>query len=211
MKRKTQRIAAIVIAVLVSFSMIGSAAFGYFYGGFNLPPSSPPATKTLSAGEQYNLQKAQVEGLEGKVKANPQDMTTQLDLANAYFNLAVLAQEAAPEESVSDFTKAVNGYQTVLESMKTTKDINVLVDMATAAFYAGQDDLAEKTFKEALAQQPKFFAALYNYGMFLAHAKKDSAGAVKVWQEALAADPSNPRAADLQALIQQAQQTKASP
>lgn len=203
MKPKTQRIAAIVIAVLVSFSMIGTAAFGYFYGSFTPSSANPPSTQTLSAGEQFKLHKSQVQALEAQVKANPEDAALQLDLANAYFDLAISAQTTAPEEISTDFGKAIAGYQIVL---KTKKDINVLVDMATAAFYAGQDDLAEKSFQEALAEQPKFFNALYNYGVFLAQVKKDNAGAIRLWQQALAAEPSNPRVADLKALIQQAQQ-----
>jgi len=210
-KRKTQRRIAIIITVLVSISMIGFTGIGIFQSSLLPPSSNQPAATTPSVLDQYNLQKNTVQTLEAKAKANPQDMTTRQDLANAYFDLAVLAQEAAPEESVTDFAKAVDAYQTVLDAMKTAKDINILVDMATAAFYAGQDDLAEKSFKEALAQQPKSFNALYNYGMFLAQAKKDNVGAIKVWQEALAADPANPRAADLQALIQQAQATTPSP
>lgn len=206
MKQKTQRLAAIVIAVLVSISMIGSMAFGYFSGNVAPTPANPSLATNQNAEEQFKLLKAQVQALEAKAEATPGDATLQLDLANAYFDLAISAQINAQGEAVSDFSKAVAGYQTVL---KSNKDINVLVDLATAAFYAGQDDLAEKSFQEALAEQPKFFNALYNYGIFLEQAKQDEAGAIYLWQQALAAEPSNPRAAHVKALIQQA--SKSSP
>ncbi|MHB1653221.1 MAG: tetratricopeptide repeat protein [Desulfitobacteriaceae bacterium] len=205
MRKRTQRIAAIIIAVLVSFSMIGSAVFGYIYTSFSNSPS--PTSQSASAEAQFKLQKSKVEGLEQSAKEKPDDSAIQEELANAYYDLAIAAQQSAPNEAeaVPDFAKAVQGYQAVL---KNKKDINVLVDMATAAFYAGQDDVAEKGFQEALAEKGDFFNALSNYGIFLIQAKNDYAGALSLWQGALAKDPSGPNASKLKELIAQAESRK---
>lgn len=207
MKKKTQRILTIILAVFVTLSMVGSAAFGFLYPGFNTPPPSSSVSTSNSAAAsaeaQYQLRKSQVQDLEQKVKAQPGDLAVKEQLANAYYDLGLAAQQSVPAESVGDFTKAVQDYQEIL---KSKKDINVLVDLATAAFYAGQDDLAEKSYQEALAQQPDSFNVLYSYGFFLTQAKKDYAGALKLWQEALTKDPSNPNADQLKKLMVQVEQ-----
>lgn len=199
MKKKTQRIFAIIIAILVSFSMIGTAAFGYIYSNLSTPPSS--SASAPSSTEQFKQQKSQVQSLELQAKAKPDDLGLQQQLADAYYDLGVTAQQVAPAEAPTDFSQAIQGYQKVL---KNKKDINVLVDMATAAFYAGQNDLAEKSFKEALADKPDFPNALYNYGIFLAQAKNDLNGAIQLWQEALNKNPTGPDAENLKQLIAQA-------
>ena len=58
-----------------------------------------------------------------------------------------MAQIVSPYEVIEDYNQAISYYENVLN---TKKDINVLTDMATAAFYSGQNDLAEKSFKEAV-------------------------------------------------------------
>ena len=63
----------------------------------------------------------------------------------------------------------VEAYQIVL---KTNKDPNIMVDMATAAFKSGDNDLAEKSFKEALTLKPDHYNGLVNYGIFLANVNK---------------------------------------
>ena len=64
--------------------------------------------------------------------------------------MAIVAQKIAPNEAKDDYLLAIKYYQNVLN---TKQDINVLTDMATAAFYSGQNDLAEKSFKEVLASK----------------------------------------------------------
>lgn len=73
--------------------------------------------------------------------------------------------------------------------------------MATAAFYSGQNDLAEKSYKDALTQNPEFQQALFNYGVFLSSVKKDYSTAIRVWQTALDKEPNGLNADRLKQLI----------
>lgn len=198
MKKKTQRIVGGVIAVLVTISMVGAGMFGYFYGGSPQPQNSSSAAS--SPANDYKNFKARVDNLNEQVKINPNDIGLQQDLGNAYYDLALAAQQIAPTEAKEDFNQAIIHYQNVL---KTKKDINVLTDMATAAFYGEQSDLADKTFKEALALQPDFEQALFNYGVFLSEVKQDYPAAISIWQKALDKNPKGPNADKFQQLITQ--------
>lgn len=198
---KNQQITAIVIAILITLSLVGAGAFGYFYGA----PSANPSR--YSDNSDYNNFKNQVNDLNQQVRSNPNDISLQQDLGNAYYDLGTVAQEAAPNEVIEDYSQAVNYYQNVLN---TKKDINVLTDMATAAFYSGQYDLAEKSFKEALIQNPDFQSALFNYGVFLSETKKDYSTAIRMWQTILDKDPNGPNADQLKQLITQAKDAQVS-
>lgn len=94
-------------------------------------------------------------------------------------------------------------YQKIL---KTNQDPNIMVDMATSAFYSGDYDLAEKTFKEVIVIKPDSITALFNYGIFLSQAKQDWAGALNQWQKALPlAENGSDNKAQIEAMIKQAQ------
>ena len=157
-------------------------------------------TPSPSAVNDYQNLKTRVDSLNQQVKINPNDIGLQQDLGNAYYDLASVAQQVALTEAKGYFNQAILHYQNVL---KTKKDINVMTDLATAAFYAGQSDLADKTFKEALALQPDFEQALFNYGVFLSEVKKDYLAAISVWQKALDKNPKGPNADKILQLINQ--------
>ncbi len=198
MKKKTQRIVGGVIAILVTISMVGAGMFGYFYGG--IPQTQRNSSLAPSAADDYKNFKNRVDNLNQLVKTNPNDIGLQQDLGNAYYDLALVAQQIAPNEVKEDYNQAIKNYQNVL---KTKKDINVLTDMATAAFYGEQSDLADKTFKEALALQPDFEQALFNYGVFLSQVKQDYPAAISMWQKALDKNLTGTNAGRLKQIIDQ--------
>jgi cytochrome c-type biogenesis protein CcmH/NrfG len=188
MNKKTQRIVGGVIAVLVTLSMVGAGMFGYFIGG-DVPPAQTSASS--ADADVYQSLKSQVENLKQQVAANPDDIEIKHDLGKAYFNLAISAMQTAPAEMTEDFNQAIKNFQNVLE---TRKDINVLTDLAVAAFYNEQNDLAEQTFKEALSLQPDFEQALFYYGIFLQVVKQDHTAAIGMWQKALNNNPTGSNA-----------------
>ncbi len=192
--KKSQRITAMVIAMLVTISLVGAGAFGYLYGGVS------PTSSSSSSNNDYSSLKSRVDVLNQQVKSNPNDIPLQQDLGNAYYDLASVAQKNAPNEAQEEFNQAVKYYQNVL---KTKKDINVLTDMATAAFYGGQNDVADKSFKEALVEKPDFQQALFNYGVFLSNVKQDYPTAIRMWQTALDKEPKGANADRLKQLISQ--------
>lgn len=139
--------------------------------------------------------------LNQQIRTNPNDIQLQQDLGNSYYDLGTAARTEAPNEAKSDYIQATVYYQNVL---KTKQDINVLTDMATAAFYSGQNDLAEKSYQEAIKQNPNFQQALFNYGVYQYQIKKDNASAIRLWQSALDKDPNGPNAAEIKQLIAKA-------
>lgn len=193
--KKTQQIKAIIITILLAMSIVG-AGYGYFYGGTSQTSSS----SSNSGNSDYNSSKNKVHVLNQKLISNPNDIPLQQELGNAYYDLAAVAQKVAPNEAKEYYMLAVKYYQNVLN---TKQDINVLTDMATAAFYSKQSDLAEKSFKEALIQRPDFTQAAFNYGVFLSEIKKDYSTAIRVWQNALDKEPNGPNADRLKQLIPQ--------
>lgn len=198
--KKNQHISAIAIAILITISLVGAGAYGYFYGG-------PSPKSSSSENSEYSGLKYQVNVLNQEVRSNPNDILRQQDLGNAYYDLATVAQKVAPNEAIEDYNQAIKYYQNVLN---TKKNINVLTDMATAAYYSGQYDLAEKSYKEALTENPDFQQALFNYGVFLSETKNDYSTAIRMWQTILDKEPNGPNADQVRQLITQTKDAQAS-
>ena len=190
-KNKNQKIVAIVIVALVTIAMIVPSFAMMFSDKNNSNTVYSKGTNSAAQGLQ-----SQINSFSQAVQSNPQDTATRLNLANAYYDLAMVTLGGnTPDQAGPLFKQATAEYQEVL---KTQKDINVLVDLATAAFYGGEVELADKTFKEALLEKPDFLNALANYGIFLMNAKSDYMGAIKQWNTALTT--ANPSAEDKERL-----------
>lgn len=202
-RKQNQYLKTIVLATLITGSLVGAGAYGYFSGTASpkSPTSSSASASSSSGNSDYVNLKNQVNVLNQKVRSNPNDSSLQQELGNAYYDLGTMARTVAPNEAREDYLQAIKYYQSVLN---TKKDINVLTDMSTAAIYTGQNDVAEKGFKEALTENPDFIQALFNYGVFLSEIKKDYASAISVWQTALDKDPNGPNAERLKQIIPQA-------
>lgn len=203
--RIKHRAIAIIIVALVSISMIGSTFVLFF--------SDSPATQT--AAQTANPADAQIADLQGQVDAfnqalekNPEDTNLRLNLADKYYDLGLAQLSSSQDQSIAgaattNLKQAVAQYQEVLKVNKD--DVNVLVDMATAAFYSGDNTLAESTFQHVLAIKPDFYNALVNYGIFLIEAKSDYIGAIEEFNKALNTNPSPESAQQLNNLISYAQ------
>lgn len=202
MKKQTQRIFAGVLAVLISIAMIGSAIIGYLVGGNGSLAGSNAPQNTANTTANYQAKKTNIEALVKQVQQDPNNVQLQTALGNQYYDAGVAAQKVAPAEVQENFKRAVEAYQNVL---KTKKDVNVIVDMATSAFYSGNDELAEKSYQEALELEPNFLNGLINYGIFLSQAKQDWAGALNQWQKALPLAQKSTDKEQIQAMISQAQ------
>jgi len=202
LKKKTQRIYATILTVLISIAMIGSGFLGYFFGGGNTPVDSTNSNKTANAAADYQAQKVRIEAMVQQAKLDPGNVSLQTALGNQYYDAGVAAEEVAPTETGENYKHAVEAYQIVL---KTSKDPNVMVDMATAAFKSGENDLAEKTFKEALALNPDHYNGLVNYGFFLANVKQDLPGAIIQWEKAQTIASTSTEKDQVKSLISQAQ------
>jgi len=207
LNKKSQRIFAGILAVLVSIAMVGSGILVFFFSG-DEPPTGQSASAQAATAE-YQAQKLRIDAMVQQSKVDPENVPLQTALGNEYYEAGVAAQKVAPDEMKANFSKAVEAYQIVL---KTKKDPNVIVDMATSAFYSGNYDLADKSYKEALVIQPNFISALFNYGIFLSQAKQDWAGALDQWKKALPLAQKSADKEQIQAMISQAEsELKANP
>ena len=187
------------LAVIVALALtIAATAFYYFTHSVDRN-----AVVRNAGGEVAKLQKV-VETYNEQVKANPGDIALRTKLGDAYYDYGLALQEQGLGEAAVTFKKAVDVYQGVLAANPT--ELNVIVDMATAAFYCGENDIADENFQRALAIDPNFYNARLNYGVFLYKAKKDSSAAIKQWQAGLATNPAPEAANTLRTLIGQAQQ-----
>lgn len=204
--RNNHKKMAIVIVALIAISMI-APSFVLLFSNANNSSAVYSKGTSNSNGNNATVQglQSQVNTLSQALQSNPQDTTTRLSLANAYYDLAVATQSGNTSADAGPiFKQAVAEYQ---EVTKTQKDVNILVDMATAAFYGGEDEIADKTFKEALAIKPDFLNALTNYGFFLMEAKNDYMGAIAQWDTALAkSSPSPEETGRLNGFIKMAQE-----
>ncbi|WP_088189164.1 tetratricopeptide repeat protein [Desulfosporosinus sp. FKA] len=197
--QKSQTFKAVMIASLLIFILAGAGAYGYFKGSSS--GNSLTASSASSTNSDYTGLKNRVNQLTQQVRSNPKEIQLQQDLGNAYYDLGTAARTAAPNEAKNDFVQATKYYQNVLQSKQ---DINVLTDMATAAFYSGQNELADKSYQKAIHVNPDFQQALFNYGVFTYQIKKNSAAAIQLWQTALTKDPNGPNADEIKQLISEA-------
>ncbi len=202
MKKKTQRILAGILAVLVSIAMVGSGLLVFFFSGDEAPTGTGASAQTANATAEYQAQKLRIDAMVQQAKVDPENVPLQTALGNEYYNAGVAAQEVAPAEVQENFKRAAEVYQNVV---KTGKDINIMVDLATSAFYSGDYELAEKSYKEALVIKPDFLNGLINYGIFLSQAKQDWTGALNLWQKALPLAQKSSDKEQIQTMINQAQ------
>lgn len=202
MKKKTQRIYAMILTALISIAMIGSGFLGYFFRGGIPPADTTNSNETANAAADYQAQKGRIEAMVQQAKLDPGNVPLQTALGNEYYKAGREALNVAPSEVQENYKKAVEAYQKVL---KTNRDPNIILDMATSAFYSGDYDLAEKSFNEALVLKPDFINALINYGIFLSQTKQDWAGALNQWQKALPLAQNSSDKEQIQAMISQAQ------
>lgn len=172
-----------------------------FFSGGGVPSTGQNAPKNAAA--DYQAQKVSLAAIAEQAKADTSNVQLQTYLGNEYYSAGLAAAEVAPTEVKENFKHAVEAYQLVLKT--NNKDLNVMVDMATAAFKSGDSDLADKSFKEALAIKPDFYNGLVNYGAFLAQAKQDLPGAITYWQKAQKFAPDDTEKERMGTLISQAQ------
>lgn len=201
LQKKTQRIFAGVLAVLISIAMVGSGLLVFFFQGDEQSPGSSAAAQTANIEAEYQAQKLRIDAMVQQAKIDPENIPLQTALGNEYYEAGMTAQMVAPTEMQENFRKAVEAYQKVVG---TNKDADTMVNLATSAFYIKDNELAEKSYQEALEINPDSLNGLINYGLFIAYAKQDWAGAIKQWQKALPLAQSSEKE-QIQAMIDQAQ------
>jgi cytochrome c-type biogenesis protein CcmH/NrfG len=197
------------------FLLIGFAlGFGGFYAWekqrapdtvrampLDVDPNVP--TDLSSAGQQSSqeappppIDMAKVQELTNKIKQNPRDFDSIVELGNLNFD----------QKNYSD---AVNLYQKALQIRPDA--LNVRTDMGTAMFYQNRFDEAIAVFQETLKSDPKNAQALFNLGVAMLHGKNDVKRAIEYWERLVDLNPDNPQAAFVKEQIQKLKEQQKQP
>jgi tetratricopeptide (TPR) repeat protein len=202
MRKKVQKITVGIIIGIICISLVGSA----FYA-ISLPGSdNTEDTQGQEALEQeYNQRKQAIVELSAALEKSPEDVETQLALADAYYSKASITIQLNDEEYQEDLQNAITYYQKVL----TQKDDNdVRLKLAISAFLSRNSDLADKTYKELIEKEPQNVDVLYWYGMFQFYSKEDYKQAEQYWQTALKYNTDGEMKTKLEEMIARAQDIK---
>jgi cytochrome c-type biogenesis protein CcmH/NrfG len=136
---------------------------------------------------------AKVQELTSKIKQNPKDFDSLVELGNVNFDQ-------------KNYADAVSLYKKALEVRPDA--LNVRTDMGTAYFYQNKFDDAIATFQEALKSDPTNAQALFNIGVAMLHGKNDPKGALQYWEKLVATNPNHPQAEFVKQQIQQLKEQK---
>ena len=155
-----------------------------------MPLSVDPNVPTdLSAARESAppVDMARVQELSAKIKQNPRDFDSIVELANLNFDQ-------------KNYGDAVKLYKTALEVRPDA--LNVRTDMGTAMFYQERFDDAIAEFQQVLQSDPKNAQALFNLGITMLHGKNDPKRALEYWERMIATNPNHPQAAFVKEQIQ---------
>jgi len=152
-------------------------------------PVDPNVPTDLSAARESAppADMARVQELSAKIKQNPRDFDSIVELANLNFDQ-------------KNYGDAVNLYKTALEVRPDA--LNVRTDMGTAMFYQERIDDAIAEFQQVLQSDPKNAQALFNLGVTMLHGKNDPKRALEYWERMIATNPNHPQAAFVKEQIQ---------
>jgi cytochrome c-type biogenesis protein CcmH/NrfG len=147
-------------------------------------PNVPTDLSSANQGSQSDagggqpVDMARVQELTNKVKQNPRDFDSIVELGNLNFDQ-------------KNYTESINLYKKALEIRPDA--INVRTDMGTAMFYQQHYDDAIAVFQEVLKTDPKNAQALFNLGVAMLHGKNDPKRAVEYWQKMVETNPDHPQ------------------
>ena len=147
-------------------------------------PSAPPVNM------------ARVQELSSKIKQNPQDFESVVELGNINFDQ-------------KNYADAINLYKKALEIRPGA--LNVRTDMGTAMFYQNHFDDAIAQFQEVLNSDPKDAQALFNLGVAMLHGKNDPKRALEYWEKLVETNPDHPQALFVKEQIQKLKEQQKKP
>jgi tetratricopeptide (TPR) repeat protein len=139
---------------------------------------------------------ARVNELASKIKQNPKDFDSIVELANIDFDQ-------------KQYDDAINLYKKALEIRPDA--LNVRTDMGTAMFYLNRYDDAIATFKQSLVSNPNDAQTLFNLGVAMLHGKNDPQGALQYWDKLVETNPNHPQAQFVKEQIKKLREQQAKP
>lgn len=200
--KRSHKVIFLALSIALAIGMVGS---------FVIWSSPAGLTGTGSSTENISTDASVVDSLrtdirryEQVLKGNPQNLEVWKELGNANYDLGriYMFERQDQQKGGEYFAHAVEAYRKALEL--EPENVNVRVDMATAAWYSWQPDLAEEQFQKALEYDDKHLFGLLNYGMFLMYEKQQYAEAIDHWEKILDLNPDINTRQKAQNLIEEA-------
>jgi cytochrome c-type biogenesis protein CcmH/NrfG len=163
----------------------------------NVPTDLSAATGSSAQDAQTPpVDMARVKELATKIKQNPRDFDSIVELANLNFDQ-------------KNYNDAINLYKKALEIRPDA--LNVHTDMGTAMFYQNRFDDAIAEFQQILKSDPNNAQALFNIGVTMLHGKNDPKRALEYWEKMVATNPNHPQAAFVREQIRKVKEQQKAP
>lgn len=161
----------------------------------NVPTELSGSNRASSSAEPPAppVDMARVQELTSKIKQNPKDFDSIVELGNLNFDQ-------------KNYDDAIKLYKKALEIRPEA--LNVRTDMGTAMFYQNRYDDAIAEFQQTLKANPKDAQALFNLGVVMLHGKNDPKGALEYWEKLVETNPDHPQAAFVKEQIQKLKEQK---
>jgi len=159
-------------------------------------PTDLSAAKNAAEPPPPPVDMAHVNDLTSKIKQNPKDFDSIVELANIDFDQR-------------QYDDAINLYRKALEIRPDA--LNVRTDMGTAMFYLNRYDDAIATFKQSLVSNPNDAQTLFNLGVAMLHGKNDPQGALQYWDKLVETNPNHPQAQFVKEQIKKLREQQAKP
>jgi tetratricopeptide (TPR) repeat protein len=156
------------------------------------PPSRAPANASPSMPSAMDMKRMAdktVAPLLEQLRKNPQDADLLAKIGRAYM-------------AAQQYQSAQQYYE---RSVAVKPRADHLNELSFVYVKLGDLDKAIATLNEALKLEPKNGAVLYNLGYFEWKGKADPKAAIAAWQAFLKADPKNPKRAQVEQMLTQAQ------
>src|SRR5215813_11243551 len=152
-------------------------------------PTQLPSSNGAAAAEPPAppVDMAHVKELTDKIKQNPRDFDSIVELGNINFDQ-------------KNYDDAITLYKKALEIRPDAT--NVRTDMGTAMFYQNRFDDAIAEFQQILKADPNNAQALFNLGVTMLHGKNDPKRALEYWERMVETNPGHPQAAFVKEQIQ---------
>ena len=195
------------VYVMSALCLMTGLAVGYLFRGSASPApqaatapatqsANPHATQGMPSLEQMKqMADKQAEPFLAKIKADPKDSKSLIELARIY-------------QLTHQFSDAKAYYQKALEV--DPGNVAGRTALASCMYYSGDADGAIEQLHEALARDPENADSLFNLGVILWQARKDSKGALASWHKLLKSNPAlgKQKKAQVEQLIADASRTK---
>lgn len=176
---------------------------GYLLRGSESHASPTVVVSTGSAPTAASAPTAQTPTLDQMKQMADQKVSPLLEqLHNDPKNKDVLLRVAYFYRSAHQFKEAASYFNQALQLDE--KNVTVRTEMASCLYYSGDVESALAQLEQSVKLSPKDPNSLFNLGVVRWKGKKDSAGAIRAWQQLLAANPNLDKKPIVERLIAEA-------